>query len=146
MEDLINPKAHLKTLIESAFKESEREERVWTPTTVHSYIIQLITAKVTKRPPKDLLQAVIERHLKIPHEPSDRFEHLRQLADGILYWRVYWQEPCPIRLELNAQMYYDDAAVTARKIREPSEVFVHLAEDLPKYAPVIRKTCIRIVA
>jgi hypothetical protein len=113
---------------------------------VHAYIVDLLTDKAVESPPANLIEFVRERHFSIPKEPLERFEHLRNLADDILYWRGYWQISCPFKLELQAQNYYEGAAIVAKKIHEQPEVFFCLAEELPTYAPVLRKTCRRIVA
>jgi hypothetical protein len=141
-----NSRVQLKKLIESAFDDSAREERVWTPPGVHSYIIHLLTDKAVESPPDDLIEFVRKQHFSIPNEPLERLDHLRSLADSILYWRSYWEIPCPFKLELQAQDYYACAGYIAKKLLEPTDVLFSLAEDLPKYAPVLNKTCRRLVA
>jgi len=138
------PKQHLANLFSKALEDSCRKDRIWIPSYAEVYLVNLLTEKALE-PPCDIVAKIKGLQAIMPKDPAGRFDHLKNMGDEIVYWTEYWSNRTPLKILSLAQEYYDSAASIGKNEPE-APVLRHLAEKAPKYAPVLRQACIRLVA
>jgi len=138
------PKQHLANLFSKALEDSSKTRRVWIPSDVEVYLVNLLVDK-SLQPPCNIVRKIEGLLAIMPKDSAERFDHLKNMGDEVVYWTHYWNNCSSRRIPALAQEYYD-AAASIGKDKPEAPVLRTLADKIPKYGPVLRETCIRLVA
>lgn len=120
--------------------ELSREQRVWIPESVGTYIAQTMVDHFREENPADLSYTMEQLRAKIPKDRLKRFDHLRMMGDKIVYFHVIADINSCVATINHARNYYDDAAAIGKKLLEPAApVLEKIAEELPDYEHILRQ-------
>jgi hypothetical protein len=120
--------------------EFSREQRVWIPESVGTYLAQTIVDNFNEESPRDLSYMLEQLRAEIPKDKLKRFDHLRMMGDKIVYFHVIQDIDSCVATIHHARTYYEDAANIGKKLREPfAPVLEKIAEELPDYEDVLRQ-------
>lgn len=120
--------------------ELGREQRVWIPESVGTYLSQTIVDNFNTESPRNLSYKLERLRAKIPKDKIKRFDHLRMMGDKIVYFHVIQDINSCVATINHARTYYDDAANIGKKLREPvAPVLEKIAQELPDYEYVLRQ-------
>lgn len=138
------PKKCLADLFSEALEHASKSRRVWIPSEVEVYLVNLLVDR-SLQPPCDVVRKIDGLLRIMPKDRSEWFGHLKGMGDDVVYWTHYWNSRVPDRIMSLAQEFYD-AAASIGKDKPEAPVLRTLADKMPKYGPVLRETCVRLVA